>query len=80
MLCYVMLCYGVLRSRTQLINYTTELQKKLGTSTPNIKIMTLGLILKLKELNLKPLKNNFKIPFSYNVSIKMGLLNNKCYW
>lgn len=30
---------------------TNELIHKLGTSTPNIHIMTLGLILKLKELN-----------------------------
>ena len=28
--------------------------KKLGTSTPNINIMTLGIILKLKELNCNP--------------------------
>ena len=33
---------------------TNSLQKKLGTSTPNIRIMTLGLILKLKELNCDP--------------------------
>ena len=33
---------------------TNELQRKLGTSTPNIKIMTLGLVLKLKELNCNP--------------------------
>ena len=33
---------------------TNELQRKLGTSTPNIRIMTLGLILKLKELNCNP--------------------------
>ena len=32
-----------------------RLIKKLGTDTPNIKIMTLGLILKLKELNCNPI-------------------------
>lgn len=31
-----------------------KLCKKLGTDTPNIKIMTLGLIIKLKELNCPP--------------------------
>jgi predicted Ser/Thr protein kinase len=33
---------------------TNSLIKKLGTSTPNIHIMTLGLILKLKEMNCHP--------------------------
>lgn len=33
---------------------TDRLVKKLGTSTPNTNIMTLGLILKLKELNCDP--------------------------
>ena len=31
-----------------------KLIKKLGTDIPNIKIMTLGLIIKLKELNCNP--------------------------
>lgn len=49
--------YMVKNKRLYIIDFgmakeiTIELQKKLGTSTPNIKIMTLGLILKLKELN-----------------------------
>ena len=30
---------------------TNELVRKLGTTTPNLHIMTLGLILKLKEMN-----------------------------
>ncbi len=33
---------------------TDRLVKKLGTDTPNTNIMTLGLILKLKELNCDP--------------------------
>ena len=33
---------------------TNSLIKKLGTSTPNIHIMTLGLVLKLKEMNCVP--------------------------
>ena len=32
---------------------TTSLIYKLGTSTPNLSIMTLGLVLKLKELGSK---------------------------
>ena len=31
-----------------------RLVKKLGTSTPNIRIMTLGLVLKLREMNYPP--------------------------
>ena len=33
---------------------TSELKKKLGTDTPNMNFMTLGLVLKLKELNCPP--------------------------
>ena len=33
---------------------TNELVRKLGTTTPNLHIMTLGLILKLKEMNCPP--------------------------
>lgn len=33
---------------------TNSLIKKLGTSTPNVHIMTLGLVLKLKEMNCSP--------------------------
>ena len=31
-----------------------KLVKKLGTSTPNIRMMTLGLVLKLREMNCPP--------------------------
>ena len=33
----------------------SKLIRKLGTDSPNLRIMTLGFILKLKELNCNPL-------------------------
>lgn len=52
--------YMIKNDRVYIIDFgfskeiTDKLVKKLGTSTPNINIMTLGLILKLKELNCDP--------------------------
>jgi len=52
--------YMIKNSKVYIIDFgfsreiTDRLVKKLGTSTPNTDIMTLGLILKLKELNCDP--------------------------
>jgi len=47
-----------------------RLVKKLGTSTPNSNIMTLGLILKLKELNCDPFSWKFLIKKLSNEEIE----------
>ena len=47
-----------------------RLVKKLGTSTPNINIMTLGLILKLKELNCDPFSWKYLIKKLSNEEIE----------
>ena len=42
---------------------TNQLVRKLGTTTPNLHIMTLGLILKLKELNCPETSYNYLSKF-----------------
>jgi len=45
---------------------TSSLVNKLGTSTPNINIMTLGLILKLREMNCSMDSYNYLLQFLTN--------------
>ena len=40
-----------------------KLSKKLGTSTPNIDLMTIGFILKLKEFNCLPSSYSYLLTF-----------------
>ena len=52
-----------------------KLTKSLGTSTPNIVLMTLGLILKLKELNCKESSYSYFLNYvSEENKIKFGLI------
>ena len=49
---------------------TNSLIRKLGTSTPNIHIMTLGLVLKLKELNFSAESYSYLINFLSDEQIR----------
>jgi tRNA A-37 threonylcarbamoyl transferase component Bud32 len=53
---------------------TNLLIKKLGTSTPNVHIMTLGLVLKLKEMNCNPESYSYLSKFLSEDQIKQFAL------
>lgn len=61
--------YMLKRGKIYLIDYgfsreiTRELKKKLSTETPNLKLMTIGLVLKLKEIGLSI--DNYKYLLNY---------------
>ena len=54
----------------------SKLIKKLKTDTPNIKIMLLGFILKLKELNCPSTSYDFLITFLSEDDIEMYNIKN----
>jgi tRNA A-37 threonylcarbamoyl transferase component Bud32 len=72
--------YMYLKKRLYLIDYgmakeiTPTLCKKLGTNTPNMSLMTVGLVLKLKELKCPSSSYQYILPFiPVETQIKLGL-------
>ena len=64
-----MLNYMILDNKIYIIDFgmskdiDEKLSKKLGTSTPNIDLMTIGFILKLKEFNCLPSSYSYLLTF-----------------